>query len=71
MAALRAITVDAPLQIGDVVLENVDPDNFYDMYIEIPENMVKGKDKVTITFKAHSTHYAGGIFDKLSIVKEK
>ena len=57
--------------LKDVVLENVNPDNFYDMYIEIPENMVKGKDKVTITFKAHSTHYAGGIFDKLSIVKEK
>jgi hypothetical protein len=57
--------------LKDLVLENVDPDNFYDMYIEIPENMVKGKDKVTITFKAHSTHYAGGIFDKLSIVKEK
>ena len=57
--------------LKDVVLENENPDNFYDMYIEIPENMVKGKEKVTITFKAHSTHYAGGIFDKLSIVKEK
>ena len=57
--------------LKDVVLENVDPDNFYDMYIELPENMIKGKEKVTITFKAHSTHYAGGIFDKISIVKEK
>lgn len=57
--------------LKDVVLENVDPDNFYDMYIEIPENMVKGRTRVTITFNANGSSYAGGIFDKLSIVKEK
>ncbi len=57
--------------VKDIVLENVDPDNFYDMYIEIPENLVKGKDKVTITFKANGSSYAGGIFDKISTVKEK
>ncbi len=57
--------------LKDVVLENVNPDNFYDMYIEIPASMVAGKDKVTITFKANGSYYAGGIFDKLSIVKEK
>lgn len=64
------ILVDGVL-LKDVVLENVDPDNFYDMYIEIPADMVKGKNAITITFKAHSNHYAGGIFDRLSIVKEK
>lgn len=64
------ILVDGVL-LKDVVIENVNPDNFYDMYIELPENLVKGKEKVTITFKAHSSHYAGGIFDRLSIVKEK
>ena len=57
--------------LKDMVLENVDPDNFYDMYIEIPADMVKGKDKITITFKANGAHYAGGIFDKISTVKEK
>lgn len=57
--------------LKDVVLENVDPDNFYDMYIEIPTDMVKGKNKITITFKANGAHYAGGIFDKISTVKEK
>lgn len=57
--------------LKDVVLENVNPDNFYDMYIEIPADMVKGKDKVTIRFEANGNDYAGGIFDKISIVKLK
>ena len=57
--------------IKDVVLENVNPDNFYDLYIEIPTKLTSGKDTVTITFNANGIHYAGGIFDKLSIVKEK
>lgn len=57
--------------IKDVVLENVNPDNFYDLYIEIPTKLTSGKDTVTITFSANGAHYAGGIFDKLSIVKEK
>ncbi|MBQ8625656.1 MAG: glycoside hydrolase family 127 protein [Agathobacter sp.] len=64
------ILVDGQV-LKDVVLENADPDNFYDMYIEIPADMVKGKDKVTIRFEANSNHYAGGIFDKISIVKSK
>ncbi len=64
------ILVDGKV-LKDVTLENVNPDNFYDMYIEIPADMVKGKNAVTVTFKANGSSYAGGIFDKLSMVKEK
>ena len=64
------ILVDGEV-IKDVVLENVNPDNFYDLYIEIPVKLTSGKDTVTITFNANGSHYAGGIFDKLSTVKEK
>lgn len=64
------ILVDGKV-LTDVTLENVNPDNFYDMYIEIPADMVKGKNAVTVTFKANGSSYAGGIFDKLSMVKEK
>ncbi len=57
--------------LADVTLENVDPDNFYEVYYEIPADAVKGKEKVTIKFAADKTGYAGGIFDKISMVKEK
>ena len=57
--------------LADVVLENVDPDNFYDLYYEIPAEMVKGKEVVTVKFAADKNNFAGGIFDKISMVKEK
>ncbi len=57
--------------LEEVVLENVNPDNFYDMYYEIPTEMVEGKDKITITFEASGNGYAGGIFEKISVVKKK
>ncbi len=57
--------------LADVTLENVDPDNFYELYYEIPADAVKGKEKVTIKFAADKNGFAGGIFDKISMVKEK
>ena len=58
-------------QRTDVELENVNPDNFYTAYYELPKEMVEGKTKVTIKFEADLGSFAGGIFDKISIVKEK
>lgn len=58
-------------ELADVLLENVDPDNFYDLYYELPAHMVEGKEKVTVTFEATYGGFAGGIFEKLSMVKEK
>jgi DUF1680 family protein len=57
--------------LADVVLEDPDPNKFYDVYYEIPAEMIEGKEKITVTFKSKADSYAGGIFDKLSIVKEK
>lgn len=62
------ILVDGKV-LKDVVIENVDPDNFYDVYYEIPEELTAGKTTVTITFEANQNSFAGGIFEKLSIVK--
>ena len=64
------IFVDSEL-LADVTLENPYPNNFYDVYYEIPQEMIGDKDKITVKFQAETGSFAGGIFDKLSIVKEK
>ena len=64
------IYVDNEL-LANVVLQDPNPNGFYDMYYEIPQNMVAYKEKITVTFKATEESFAGGIFDKLSTVKEK
>ena len=64
------IFVDGEL-LADVTLENPYPNNFYDVYYEIPQEMIGDKDKITVKFQAETGSFAGGIFDKLSIVKEK
>ena len=64
------IYVDNEL-LANVVLQDPNPNGFYDLYYEIPQNMVAYKEKITVTFKATEESFAGGIFDKLSTVKEK
>lgn len=64
------ILVDGTL-LADVTLADPNPNGFYDIYYEIPAELINGKEKITITFKATPDSYAGGIFDKLSIVKDK
>ena len=64
------ILIDGEL-LEDVTIENVNPGSFYDVYYKLPDEAVSGKEKITVTFSADSDSYAGGIFDKLSIVKEK
>ncbi len=55
----------------NVTLEDPYPNNFYDVYYEIPKEMVGDKEKITIKFQAEKDSFAGGIFDRFSIVKEK
>ena len=55
--------------LSDVTLENPVPNNFYDIYYEIPAEMIVGKEQITVKFMAETGSYAGGIFDKLSVVK--
>ena len=64
------ITVDGEL-LADVVLRDENPNGFYDIYYKIPEEHINGKESVNIRFEANNQSFAGGIFDKLSIVKEK
>ncbi len=56
--------------LKEVTIENENPGDFYEVMYELPKVAVAGKDKVTIKFAATGDGYAGGIFDKLSIVKE-
>ena len=55
----------------NVEVENVNPGSFYDVYYKIPHNLTADKEKITVTFRADGESFAGGIFDKLSTVKEK
>ena len=63
------IFVDGEL-LADVTLEDPNPNNFYDMYYEIPKSMIGDKTQITVKFQAETGSFAGGIFDKLSIVKQ-
>ncbi len=62
------IFIDGEL-LADVTLENPNPNNFYDVYYKIPQEMIGDKIQITVKFQAETGSYAGGIFDKLSIVK--
>ena len=63
------ILVDGEL-LADVTLEDPNPNNFYDMYYEIPQRMIGDKAKITVKFQAEAGSFAGGIFDKFSVVKK-
>lgn len=64
------ILVDGGI-LADVTLQDPNPNGFYDVYYEIPEELIENKEKITVTFKSNSDSFAGGIFDRLSIVKQK
>ncbi len=65
-----SILIDGEL-LENVVIENLNPGGFYDVYYKIPDEMTADKEKITVAFKSVADSYAGGIFDKLSIVKDK
>lgn len=65
-----SIYVDGEL-LEFVTIENVNPGDFYEVYYEIPAALISGKETVTVKFAADGNGYAGGIFEKLSMVKEK
>ncbi len=43
-------------------LENQHPDQFFDEVYPLPEDMTRGKEKVTVKFQAHPRNTAGGVF---------
>ena len=65
-----SIYIDGTL-LEDVTIENVKPGDFYTVYYEIPAALTDGKQTINVKFQANSSSYAGGIFDRLSTVKEK
>ena len=65
-----AILIDDTV-LANVTLQDPNPNGFYDIYYEIPAEFINGKEKIIVTFKATDESFAGGIFDKLSIVKDK
>lgn len=46
------------------------PNEFYDKYYLLPDELIKGKDTVCVKFAVRGDSWAGGIFDKLSIVSD-
>lgn len=63
------IYVDGIL-LKEETIEDRIPGKFYDEYYEIPEEMIAGKDKVTVKFAVRGDSWVGGVFDKLSIVSD-
>lgn len=53
-----------------VTLEDENPNGFYNVYYKIPEDIIKSKEKVTFTFKGNGESFVGGVFDRVSVVKE-
>ncbi len=63
------IYVDEEVLIEETIKDKI-PGDFYDEYYKIPENIMAGKEKVTVKFHVRGDSWVGGIFDKLSIVSD-
>jgi len=49
-------------KIGSQVLLRNDPGKFFDVEYPIPDELTRGKDKVTVRFQGEPNATAGGIF---------
>lgn len=49
-------------KIATQVLNNNQPDRFFDVVHTLPENLTKGKDKITVRLQAPAGRTAGGLF---------
>ncbi|MDQ6844277.1 MAG: glycoside hydrolase family 127 protein, partial [Bacteroidota bacterium] len=50
------------VKIASQKLESEKPNNFFDVYYDIPEKLLEGKQQVTIKFQALPGMMAGGLF---------
>jgi len=55
------ILVDG-VKIATQMLDNSKPGRFFDVIHELPEDLTRGKDKVTVRLQAHPHRTAGGLF---------
>jgi uncharacterized protein len=49
-------------KVATTSLHQDKPEHFWDKSYPLPENLTRGKEKVTVRFQAHPQNYAGGIF---------
>jgi DUF1680 family protein len=49
-------------KLATQTLENNHPDEFFDQSYPLPEDLLKGKKEVAVTFQAHEQRRAGGVF---------
>lgn len=49
-------------KIDTTSLTRVKPDEFYDKVYPLPEDLMRGKSKITVKLQAHSGNFAGGVF---------
>jgi DUF1680 family protein len=57
-------------KIATEVLNNNSPDKFFDVTYSVPQELTKGKDRVTVRFQGHEKKTAGGVFG-CRIVRQK
>ena len=63
------ILVDG-IKIGSQSLGNDKPGEFFDVMYAIPENLTRGKNKITVRFQPHAGNTAGGFYGVRVIRKE-
>lgn len=56
--------------LKEETIENKIPGEFYEEYYPLSQELIKGKDTVCVKFAVRGDSWAGGIFDKLSIVSD-
>ncbi|MGN0353305.1 MAG: beta-L-arabinofuranosidase domain-containing protein [Roseburia sp.] len=57
--------------LEEVTLEDENPGDFYEKLYEIPTALTEAKERAVIKFETVGNSFAGGIFDRISILKEK
>ena len=63
------ILVDG-VKVGTQSLNNDKPGEFFDVTYAIPENLTRGKNKITVRFQPHTGNTAGGFYGVRVIRKD-
>lgn len=63
------IYVDDKLLVEETVVAK-ESDEFYDVSYQIPSEWLEGKSKVTVKFANRGAGYVGGVFDRVSILRD-
>ena len=63
------IYIDGVL-LKEETIEDKNNGDFYDEYYGLPQELIEGKDNITVKFAVRGDSWVGGLFDKLSIVRD-